>query len=278
MLALDNTGKCYSVGYNKAGALGLGNTTPQKTFTKIPTLENIEMIFAGQNLSIFIDKDFKCFSCGSALTHGNLDKNHQLSPQIIETFAEKKIVNFSCGFVHCAAVDSEGKLYTWGSNKFFQLGHGDDKAQKIPKIVEKLTGKFIIQVSCARTDKYCHTGCVDKDGAVYTWGSGCKGKLGHAATWTHADPADEKFPKQIMHLKDVKIKEVICPGLHSAALSQDGVLYTFGCGSDGRIGHPEYVGHKYLYREALPRPVDAFKGKIVESCSSAYYHMMAISY
>lgn len=31
---------------------------------------------------------------------------------------------------------------------------------------------------------------VDKDGKVYTWGAGYKGKLGHHTEWTHADQAD----------------------------------------------------------------------------------------
>ena len=85
------------------------------------------------------------------------------------------------------------------------------------------------------------------------------------------------MPKKIEFLKDVKIKETIAAGLHSAALSSDGVLYTFGCGSDGRLGHADYTGHKYLYREALPRAVDSFKGKTVIAATSAYYHMMAIA-
>lgn len=113
-----------------------------------------------------------------------------------------------------------------------------------PKLVEKLEGVEIVQVSCSKGEKYNHTGVVDKDGMVYTWGSGYKGKLGHADDWSHSDSADEKYPKQIAFLKDIRVKEFVCGGIHNAVLTEKGEVMTFGCGSDGRIGHPECEGKK----------------------------------
>lgn len=71
---------------------------------------------------------------------------------------------------------------------------------------------------------------------MYTWGSGYKGKLGHFEVWTHADPADEPIPKLLKNL-EVPALKVIGGGIHSGILSKNGELLTFGCGSDGRIGH-----------------------------------------
>lgn len=34
---------------------------------------------------------------------------------------------------------------------------------------------------------------------------------------------------------------------------------TFGCGSDGRLGHKEILNHKYLYKEAYPKEIEDFK-------------------
>lgn len=47
---------------------------------------------------------------------------------------------------------------------------------------------------------------------------------------------------------EFKVSEVIAGGIHSGVLSSDGDLYTFGCGSDGRIGHIESADHRYLYK------------------------------
>lgn len=277
MIAISEAGECYAVGNNKSGALGTGNSMDCPSFTLIPNLNDIVFISAGHGYSMFIDRNNKLYSTGLGLMTGNPGKENQLIPTIVSPLSEESIISVSCGYVHCAAVSKEGKLYTWGSSAYYQLGHGNSRPQKKPKLVEALKDIIVIQASCTRTDKYCHTGCLDINGEVYTWGSGCKGKLGHAATWSHEDPADELLPKKIEALKGIKIKEIICPGLHSAVLSEDGKLYTFGCGSDGRLGHPEYQGHKYLYKEPLPRIVDKFSGMTVEVVTSSYYHMLAIA-
>ena len=74
---------------------------------------------------------------------------------------------------------------------------------------------------------------------------------------------------------DIKnVVKVICGGIHQSAICEDGSLWTWGCGSDGRLGHPEYEGHVYLYKESLPKKVESLKN--VRDVSSSYYHMIAI--
>ena len=56
------------------------------------------------------------------------------------------------------------------------------------------------------------------------------------------------------------VKKVLGGGIHSAILSNGGKLYTFGCGSDGRMGHPEFEGQIYLYKESFPKLVKLYQG------------------
>ncbi len=43
---------------------------------------------------------------------------------------------------------------------------------------------------------------------------------------------------------------MVCGGIHNSALTLDGRVFTWGCGSDGRLGHLEYEGHTFLYKES----------------------------
>lgn len=53
----------------------------------------------------------------------------------------EKIGGVSCGFNHCLAKTSLGKVFSWGSGKKGQLGHAGDSNENLPKCVN-LKGKF----------------------------------------------------------------------------------------------------------------------------------------
>ncbi len=97
----------------------------------------------------------------------------------------------AAGFTHSLAVSEGGQVYSWGNGSFNQLGHGDKKDQKEPRLVNGLKDVVIVGVSCTRGEKNAHSMALGSDGSVYTWGAGYKGKLGHASKWSHEDAADE---------------------------------------------------------------------------------------
>ena len=70
--------------------------------------------------------------------------------------------------------------------------------------------------------------------------------------------------------------KVVCGGIHSAILTEQGSVYTFGCGSDGRLGQQEFLGHVYLYKESKPKFVQTLAKKKVIDVVSSYYHMLAL--
>ena len=89
------------------------------------------------------------------------------------------------------------------------------------------------------------------------WGDPYKGQLGHYKDdlgWTHKEKELFSTPllidtKSILEQGD-RVHKVECAGIHTTILTEQGKLYSFGCGSDGRLGHPEFEGYTYLYKES----------------------------
>lgn len=66
---------------------------------------------------------------------------------------------------------------------------------------------------------------------VYTWGVGDAGQLG-----VQTEEGESLKPIEIPYLNDKRIKNVVCGGMHSLALSIDGTVYSWGCNDEGVLG------------------------------------------
>ncbi len=84
------------------------------------------------------------------------------------------IIDISCGDNYTIAVTSSGECYSWGSNKFGQLGMGNLSNQNEPKLVKELSHTSIESVSCGST----HSLFLSKFKEVYACGEGEAGQLG----------------------------------------------------------------------------------------------------
>jgi RCC1 and BTB domain-containing protein len=104
---------------------------------------------------------------------------------------------------------------------FRVAGHGDTEGhQYTPKLVERLAGKTVVQLSACGF----HTCCLDDAGDVFSWGEGKFGRLGHGTE------RNCHTPRLIESLLGKKPKQVSCGGFHTAVCTEDGHLYTFGGG------------------------------------------------
>jgi alpha-tubulin suppressor-like RCC1 family protein len=76
------------------------------------------------------------------------------------------------------AVDSDNKLYCWGSGINGALGFGDTVDVTKPKLLKINTGEFehrVWKVACGKN----HSMCLTIKRQVFSWGQGQYGKLGH---------------------------------------------------------------------------------------------------
>ncbi|KAF9575878.1 hypothetical protein EC968_001261 [Mortierella alpina] len=78
------------------------------------------------------------------------------------------------GEAHMLALDTEGTLYSWGSGRHGQLGHGDLSSFSAPKAIEALQGIRITSAACGASFSVA----VSDLGDIYTFGLDDHGQLG----------------------------------------------------------------------------------------------------
>ncbi|CAF0819329.1 unnamed protein product [Didymodactylos carnosus] len=174
-----------------------------------------------------------------------------------------------------AFVTQNGQIYLWGSVPV--RGSSNEKYADVPitapviRNLDENSADKPVHVSCSRGQFHPHALLLTANGLVYSIGSNYKGKLGitpdtatFCSSWTFVTVS-----------QTIPFKQICAGGIHSSALSMMNEVYTWGCGSDGRLGHPESEGHRYLYKEGIPRKIDTLSN--VQYISSSYYHMAAIA-
>ncbi|MDP2439452.1 MAG: hypothetical protein Q8P67_27205 [archaeon] len=87
-----------------------------------------------------------------------------------------------------------------------------------------------------------HTSALTSLGRVLCWGANEKGQLGDGTLLSHAAPSTCLLPEESF------VVGLSCGADFSLALTADGHLYAWGCGSDGQLGSA-------LGRIATPLPV-----------------------
>jgi alpha-tubulin suppressor-like RCC1 family protein len=180
----------------------------------------------------------------------------------IQTFQLKELQmlnilqSIACGSEHSAAI-VDGSVYTWGNGESGRLGHGTEKSESSPKLVEALEGKGAKEVVCG-SDWTC---VLTESGDVYSFGYGANGRLGLGSD------ANQATPKKV----DIsKVKFISCGHDHTFTITESGDVYSWGYGGNGRLGHG---GER---DEKSPRVVEFFKGKGITFVACGGYHTAAI--
>ena len=53
----------------------------------------------------------------------------------------KMVLQISAGYSHCACIDKEMDVYTWGMGGSGRLGHDNEQDHAVPTLVDSLQGK-----------------------------------------------------------------------------------------------------------------------------------------
>lgn len=110
-----------------------------------------------------------------------------------------------------------------------KLGHGGRNDEKQPRLIEQFQTLNLQPVAVAAGA--WHAAVVGQDGRVCTWGWGRYGCLGHGSE------DNELFPKVVEALGNVKAVHVSTGDYTTFVVSDDGDVYSFGCGESSSLGH-----------------------------------------
>ena len=165
------------------------------------------------------------------------------------------------GLCHSLALTTDGAVWSWGVGSYGKLGHGDLQGQLLPKKVEAFAGQRVVAVSAGSQ----HSLAIPADGAVWSWGWGVCGLLGHG------NEQNQLLPKKVEAFDGQRVVAVSAGGLHSLALTADDAVWSWGLGHSGRLGH----GNQQ--HQLLPKKVEALAGRRVVAVSVGGTHCLAVT-
>lgn len=219
----------------------IGRTAPRPQ--SIPTLQHTRLrtACASSAHSAFVTDDGELLTCGygadGQLGHSDFEDKH--APQIVLNLPQIQAV--ACGNRHTLALSLDGRVFSFGSNRFGQLGLSHlssiPSCVNSPEEVKLLSGINCPITSISAGDDF--SVAVDEEGKVYTWGSSANGRLGHPdavvqpsviAFLLARSRAAQHSPRIVPGLKHTKVNHVDCGKHLATAVCNGGRTYAWGSG------------------------------------------------
>ena len=248
-LVLDEHGVVHTFGSGFSGKLGHGDQHSRSVPCAIGTLHAVASVDAGACHSLLVTRDGALFTFGAGsmgqLGHGR--QCDELTPRKVQSFEAGAIcvANAAGGTFHSLAVDRDGRCYSWGAGEARErtstwpggwLGHRSLDTELVPRCIHALDTVRVLNVVASSY----HSMALATGGAVFTWGDGDGGKLGHddggRMHWV---------PRRVASM-DGQRAVAICAGeSHSLCLLDDGRILGWGA------GHAIGLTHEAMTRQDM---------------------------
>ncbi len=189
-----------------------------------------------------------------------------LAAGIVTAANVTKITN---GSSHSIAVKANGKVFSWGSNAYGQLGNGNNSSANTPQEITTsgaLIGKFVTTVSSGNS----HSLALASDGTVYAWGQNNYGQLGNGNTGTNSNVPVAVSTSGVL---SGKIIVAIAAGYgFSLALASDGTVYAWGQNNYGQLGYSNTGTDSNI--PVAVTTTGSLSGKTVAAIDCGNYHVI----
>ncbi|HEY9153775.1 MAG TPA: immunoglobulin domain-containing protein, partial [Opitutaceae bacterium] len=190
--------------------------------------------------------------------------------------AGKSITAVSMGTQYCLALDSNGKIYSWGTNGDYDLGttsvtvgSGYTTTPVAVDMTGVLSGKTVTAISAGITESMALT----SDGKVYTWGN--RTTLGDGTSNASAVPVAVDMTGA---LSGKTVTAIATGGDFCMVLTSEGKVYTWGANTNGQLGNN--TNGLYDQYSFIPVPVDTsgvLAGKTVTAIAAGEGHALVLT-
>ncbi|MEQ2241813.1 putative E3 ubiquitin-protein ligase herc4 [Ilyodon furcidens] len=258
-------GTVYTCGCNDLGQLGHEKSRKKPEQVVALDAQIIVALSCGESHTLALNDKGQIFSWGLG-SDGQLGLNNFEEcirvPRNIKSLSDVQIAQVACGYWHSIALARGGQIFSWGQNRYSQLGLGiTGQSISTPQMVQSLQAIPFSQISAGGA----HSFALTFSGAVFGWGCNKFGQLGVN------DTNDRCFPTLLKSLRSQRVIYVSCGEDHTAVLTKEGGVFTFGAGGYGQLGHNS-TNH-----EINPRKVFELMGNVVTQIACGRQHTLAFT-
>ena len=202
-LALDERGHAWAWGRGYSGQLGVGSTIAsarEPVAVVMPPGVQFSTISAGYSYALALDRQGRAWAWGRGLDGalGNGDVEDAVAPVLVTMPSSVAFTDVSSGWrhhllqvgPHSLALDSEGRVWAWGSGRHGALGRGTSDDALVPVLVSLPAGTVVTEISAGGA----YSLALEASGAAWAWGSGQLGQLGDGAMVTRFKPVRVATP------------------------------------------------------------------------------------
>ncbi len=177
VLAVKTDDTLWTWGDNTYGQLGQGTDKPG-SYTPKKIADNVETCAAGVATSLFITKNHKLYGFGDASYH-LLNQVGAPTPGAVEVIGGKwdtprllleNVISAGIGYMHGAAVDTQGQLYVWGDSESLGIPNLQFGAYSVRKGTLTSVKKVFAHEN--------YSLAIMNDNSVYAWGDNSNGQVG----------------------------------------------------------------------------------------------------
>jgi alpha-tubulin suppressor-like RCC1 family protein len=187
------------------------------------------------------------------------------------TYINTQIIAIAAGGNHSVALTVDGRVFSWGSNIYGQLGTGDTSGiSQYNPIPTNTLGSLLSKMVLAITAGWEHTLVLTADNLLVSWGRNDWGQTGSGDYSNHFTPV---FVNMNGTLLNKNIATISANSHYSMVLTSDNQLFSWGWNLFGQLGCGD------LFNKISPVAVymgGVLLNKQVSAIATGSYHAVAL--